>query len=86
VVCRSTMPKRDLIRVARTPEGTVVVDPRGKVPGRGAYLCPRPECFESGRMRDAIRRSLDVTIADSDWAMLEDDVRRLATERSVTER
>jgi predicted RNA-binding protein YlxR (DUF448 family) len=41
VACRETDAKRQLIRLVRTPEGTVEVDPTGKRNGRGAYLCAR---------------------------------------------
>ncbi|MDR2665263.1 MAG: YlxR family protein, partial [Oscillospiraceae bacterium] len=37
--CREMKPKRELIRVVRSPEGVVSLDPKGKSPGRGAYLC-----------------------------------------------
>ena len=47
IACRTRRPKRELIRVVRTPEGTIEIDPRGKRSGRGAYLCPDPQCFEA---------------------------------------
>lgn len=48
VACRSTDAKRTLIRLVRTPEGAVAVDPTGKKSGRGAYLCARVRCWERG--------------------------------------
>ena len=48
VACRETGAKRALIRLVRTPEGTVEVDPTGKRNGRGAYLCNRMVCWERG--------------------------------------
>lgn len=48
--CREMKPKRELIRVVRSPEGEISLDFRGKKPGRGAYVCPDPECLKrSGR-------------------------------------
>ena len=43
--CREMKPKKELIRVVRSPEGAVSIDFRGKSPGRGAYICPREECL-----------------------------------------
>ena len=46
--CREMFPKRELIRVVRSPEGELSLDFKGKAPGRGAYLCGKPECLEKG--------------------------------------
>jgi len=63
------------------PDGDIVVDPRGKVPGRGAYLCPRPSCFSSGRARAAVSRALQVDVSDEDWHRLVEQLEQLAAER-----
>jgi uncharacterized protein len=47
VACRRSSGKRDLVRLVRA-EGAVEVDPRGKKPGRGVYLCPNRECWDMG--------------------------------------
>ncbi len=44
--CKTVRPKKELVRIVRTPEGEVVVDPIGKKAGRGAYTCPSQECLE----------------------------------------
>ncbi len=46
IACQEKRPKRELLRIVRTPQGTIEVDPKGKKPGRGAYLCPRPACWD----------------------------------------
>ena len=46
--CREMFPKRELIRVVRSPEGELSLDFKGKAPGRGAYLCGKPECLKNG--------------------------------------
>lgn len=43
--CQEMKPKKELLRVVRTPEGIVELDPTGKRNGRGAYLCPNSSCF-----------------------------------------
>ena len=48
IACRRQRPKRELIRIVRTPEGTTEIDPRGKRAGRGSYLCPNRRCWEAG--------------------------------------
>lgn len=58
VACRETDAKRQLIRLVRTPEGTVEVDPTGKRNGRGAYLCARVRCWERGVNERTLGRAL----------------------------
>ena len=43
--CREMKPKPELLRVVRSPEGEVSLDPKGKKPGRGAYVCPNADCL-----------------------------------------
>ena len=56
--CRERKPKKELVRVVRSPEGTVSVDLRGKAPGRGAYICPDPECLKKAVRSRALERNL----------------------------
>ena len=60
--CRERKAKRELIRVVRSPEGNVNLDFGGKAPGRGAYLCPDPECLRKAQRSKALERSLEVPI------------------------
>ena len=46
VGCREMKPKRELLRLVRKPDGSVVYDPVGKVSGRGAYICRNEECLK----------------------------------------
>ncbi|NPA91256.1 MAG: YlxR family protein [Chloroflexi bacterium] len=63
VVCGRSYPKRELIRVVRTPEGRVELDLQGKKPGRGAYLCTDPACWDLRvaipRLQRTLRAPLD---------------------------
>jgi hypothetical protein len=47
IACGRQRPKRELIRIVRTPEGTTEIDPKGKRAGRGTYLCPNRRCWQS---------------------------------------
>jgi hypothetical protein len=44
--CQEKRPKKELIRLVRTPEGIIEIDPTGKKAGRGAYVCPGTECIQ----------------------------------------
>ena len=46
ITCRERLLKKELIRIVATEDGAVTVDPTGKMPGRGAYVCHNPECLE----------------------------------------
>ncbi|HEU5327459.1 MAG: RNase P modulator RnpM [Thermomicrobiales bacterium] len=58
IACRETDAKRGLIRLVRTPVGTVEVDPTGKKNGRGAYLCARMSCWLNGINEKTLSRAL----------------------------
>jgi hypothetical protein len=70
VGCRTTDAKRQFVRVVRTTEGTVEVDPTGKRNGRGAYLCAQRECWEEALKKDRLARALRATISAGDRATL----------------
>ena len=69
--CREMFPKRELIRVVRSPEGELSLDFKGKAPGRGAYLCGKPECLKKARKSRAIERALSVEVPESVYDQLE---------------
>lgn len=62
VGCREMRPKKELVRVVKSPEGTISLDFRGKAPGRGAYLCPNAECLKKAIRAKALERAFDVQI------------------------
>lgn len=65
VVTKEKLPKKELIRVVRTPEGKVVIDEIGKVNGRGAYLKKDADVFEKAKKSKVLNRHLEVEIEDS---------------------
>ena len=69
--CREVKHKRELIRVVRTPEGKVIVDPTGKANGRGAYLCKEENCWQQSLHRGQLARALKLTLSQEEIAMLE---------------
>lgn len=72
--CRERREKRALIRVVRTPDGSVCLDFSGKLSGRGAYLCPNPECLKKAQKSKALERSLETPIPDAVYARLEKEM------------
>lgn len=63
VQCRKVRPKRDLIRVVRTPQGDIEIDERGKAAGRGAYLCRDRACWQSAVSQDRLDYALKVKLS-----------------------
>ncbi len=72
--CGESFPKKELIRVVRSPEGDVSIDFTGKKSGRGAYICPKSACFKKARKQGRIARSLEVAISDELYDALEHEV------------
>ena len=74
VGCRESKPKRELIRVVRAPDGTVSMDPGGKKPGRGAYLCRNPECLRLARKARRLERAFSCKIPDEVYERMEGEI------------
>jgi predicted RNA-binding protein YlxR (DUF448 family) len=70
IACRETVPKRELIRIVRTPEGTIEIDPKGKHPGRGAYLCRKPQCLDAAFQQRRLAQALRCPVSAEDVAAL----------------
>lgn len=68
--CRERKAKRELIRVVRGTDGNVSLDFSGKVPGRGAYICPNPECLKKALRSKALDRSLETEIPETVYERL----------------
>jgi uncharacterized protein len=71
IVCRQVRPKRELIRVVRTPDGHIALDPTGKKSGRGAYLCARRSCWEPALHQGRLEREFEMAIPEEDRPALE---------------
>jgi predicted RNA-binding protein YlxR (DUF448 family) len=62
VACRTERQKRDLVRIVRTPDKQIVLDPTGKLSGRGAYLCADGACWTGALKKRAIERALEAPL------------------------
>ena len=70
IACRERVPKRELIRVVRSPEGTLEIDPKGKRAGRGAYLCRNRQCWEEALQPGRLSQALKCRVSAEDVARL----------------
>ena len=67
--CQEMKPKKELIRIVRTPGGSIEIDPTGKRAGRGAYICPRVECIQKAikvkRLEKTLRQPVSKEVIDA---------------------
>jgi uncharacterized protein len=69
VGCRKILPKRELIRLVRNADGVVVIDPTGKMNGRGVYLHNQYSCWEQG-LKNALANALRMEISADNMSKL----------------
>ena len=72
--CNAQRPKRELVRVVRSPEGEISIDLRGKAPGRGAYLCPSAACLAKARKAKRLERTFEVPIPGEIYDRLTEEI------------
>ena len=76
VGCNESKPKKELVRIVRTPEDDIVLDMTGKKNGRGAYICPDPECLRRARKSRRIEKIFECAVPDEVY----DEAERLLSE------
>ena len=72
--CNEHKPKREMIRVVRTPEGEIELDFVGKKSGRGAYICPKKTCFAKARKSKRIENILEVKLPEEIYDAMEKSI------------
>ena len=72
--CGEHFPKKELVRVVRSPGGELSMDLTGRKPGRGAYLCPKVECLRKARKAKRLERSLACQIPEEVYTRLEEEI------------
>lgn len=75
VGCGEMLDKRTLIRVVRTPLGEITLDFKGKMNGRGAYLCKNPECLKKASRNKGLERAFKMSIPEELVNRLEEELR-----------
>jgi predicted RNA-binding protein YlxR (DUF448 family) len=71
IACKQVRPKRELLRIVRTPQGHVELDPTGKKSGRGAYLCAKRSCWELALRKGRLEHEFELTLLPEDRTALE---------------
>ena len=77
VGCREMKPKKELIRVVRSPVGAVSLDFKGKLPGRGAYVCSSMTCLAKARKSRALERAFDAALPPEVYEALEQQMKEV---------
>ncbi len=80
VGCREMKTKRELIRVVKSPTAEISLDFRGKLPGRGAYLCPDPNCLKRARKSKALERAFEMALPPEVYEALESQMKEVPTD------
>ena len=74
VGCGEHLPKAELVRVLRTPDGEVVLDLTGKKSGRGAYICKKAACFKKARKSRRFETALECSIPEAVYDRMEEEI------------
>lgn len=77
VACQQMLPKKELIRIVRTPEDEVMIDLTGKKNGRGAYLCGKLSCFRLAKKQRSLDKALKSHVPPEIYDQLEQDFVRV---------
>ena len=83
VACRTIGGKRGLLRIVRTPEGRVVLDPTGRLPGRGAYLCREIACLGAAIKGNQVEHILKIKLSPEDRESLKNSLGEYLKEQAV---
>lgn len=70
VGCQTMKNKKELLRVVRTPEGSILLDATGKKSGRGAYVCPSGECLAAAVKAKRLEKALEHAISQEVYEQL----------------
>jgi predicted RNA-binding protein YlxR (DUF448 family) len=75
--CREMKPKKELIRVVKTPEGEIKLDTVGKLNGRGAYICKCVECLKKAQKANALSRAFECQVSSEVYSELERSIENI---------
>jgi len=80
--CGESKPKRELLRIVRTPEKAVAVDSSGRMNGRGTYVCYSKECVKSAIGKGKIQYALEISMDKNDLEQLEKDILQIINNKN----
>ena len=84
VGCREMKPKKELIRVVRSPEGVISMDDTGRKPGRGAYVCRSAECLQKAIKQKQLERAFSCALTEETRESLAQELQNLEAQHAVT--
>ena len=73
--CNEMKPKKELVRVVRSPEGEISLDLTGKKPGRGAYVCHDTACLAKARKAKRLEKAFSCEIPDGVYERMEEELK-----------
>ncbi len=76
VICRAQKNKNELLRIVKNKDNIVKVDERGKVSGRGAYICYNLDCLEKAKKSKKIEKSLEIPISEEIYSQIENIIKK----------
>ena len=68
--CGEMKSKKEMIRIIKTTQDAIILDRTGKQNGRGAYICPNPDCFETAKRTKGLERALKTAIPNEVYEQL----------------
>ena len=74
--CCEHKPKKELVRVVKSPEGEISLDTTGRKPGRGAYVCRSADCLRLARRARRLERAFSCQIPDEVYERMEEELSR----------
>ena len=72
--CGEMKPKKEMVRVVRSPQGEISLDLTGKKPGRGAYVCRNPSCLKAARKARRFEKAFSCKIPDEVYDRMEEEL------------
>lgn len=76
VATNERFPKKELLRIVRTPEGELTIDRTGRTNGHGAYLKKDPEAVRIAKKKGSLESALEIKIPDEFWQEIEEEIAR----------
>ncbi len=73
IACRTEQPKREMVRVCKSPEGVISLDFSGKLPGRGAYVCKQEACIKKLGQKKLLARAFSMPVGPEVYARIEEE-------------
>ena len=80
--CGEMKPKRELMRIVKSPEGEISADPTGKRSGRGAYICPSADCVRAAKKSRRLEKNFSCRIDESVYELLAEAAEKYAAEKA----